>query len=379
MSGHVVIQKLSFRAQFSPIHGTIRPNAESPLFESPGLRLTLLVSLILCCLACTRGQDMLTDSIAEKMLLFQRNNGGWPQYKGDPTNYKLPIDDSRREILRADKDRLDATMDDRSTTGEIKYLLKAYGPTHNTTYLDAADHGIKYLLDAQNDAGGWPQSYPNLSSYHSHITYNDNAMIDVLRIMKDLAEGRPGYEPVPDSLRVRADEAWRRGVTCILNTQIIQHGKLTVWCAQHDSKTLQPAQARTFEPPSLSGMESVGIVRFLMSIDDPSAEIRQAIEAAVQWFEQVKIEGYNVEIRRDTTQVRGYDRVIFKDDDSTIWARFYELETFRPIFSGRDGQIKYALDQVENERRVGYAFYGKWPQELITRDYPEWLNKRGRE
>ncbi|MEZ4904078.1 MAG: hypothetical protein R2822_21190 [Spirosomataceae bacterium] len=32
-------------------------------------------------------QEVVKDSIAERMLLYQRNNGGWPQPGGNPINY----------------------------------------------------------------------------------------------------------------------------------------------------------------------------------------------------------------------------------------------------------------------------------------------------
>jgi PelA/Pel-15E family pectate lyase len=318
------------------------------------------------------------DTLAEKMLLYQRLNGGWPQYHGDATDYRLPLDAETKLKLLRDKVRLDATIDDRSTTLEINYLLKAYLETHQTRYLNAAEQGIRYLLMAQNTAGGWPQWFPDSTSYRIHITYNDNAMIDVMQIIRGLAKDEEIYQPVDAQLKAEAKLALGRGIDCILKTQVRQHERLTVWCAQHNSQTLLPSQARTFEPPSLSGSESVGIVRFLMEIEDPSPEVMMAIEGAVAWFEEVRIDGYDVEFKRDTTQPRGYDRVILCDETSTIWARFYELETFQPIFTGRNGVIRYRLDEVENERRVGYAFYGKWPSALLTKDYPVWLKKWGR-
>ena len=55
---------------------------------------------------------------------------------------------------------------------------------------------------------------------------------------------------------LRADRqaaAVARGIDIILRTQVRQNGELTAWCAQHDQETLEPAWARAFEPPSLSG------------------------------------------------------------------------------------------------------------------------------
>lgn len=316
-----------------------------------------------------------TDPTAEKMLLYQRNNGGWPQYDGDPTDYERALDDTFRSRLLADKDRLDATIDDRSTTHEINYLLDTYGTTQNPAYLAAAERGIAYLLRAQNPAGGWPQFFPDSSRYRTHITYNDNAMIDVLWIMKGLADQAERYQPVASPLQRQAKTALDRGIACILNTQVRQNGQLTVWCAQHHSQTLAPAPARAFEPASLSGMESVGIVDFLLHIEQPSPAIRQSIRAAVDWFERVKIDGYNVVVREDDSQPSGRDRVLVSAPGSTVWARFYELGTNRPIFTGRDGIIRYRLPEIENERRVGYAFYGHWPQDLLQKAYPAWHNR----
>lgn len=335
----------------------------------------LAFTIIICdCNAQQINQPQI-DETAEKMLLYQRANGGWPQYKGDATDYNKEINAELREKLKADKERLDATLDDRSTTREIKHLLAAHQQTNNPTYLAAAEKGIAYLLMAQNSAGGWPQSYPDTNGYHGHITYNDNAMIDVMWIIKGLAEDASEYQAVAPALKEKAQEAFHKGVQCILNTQVMQHGQLTVWCAQHNRKTLAPAPARKFEPASLSGSESVGITRLLMAIDQPSAEIKSAIRAAVAWFDAVKIEGWNVELRKAPDQPTGRDRVIFEEEGSTIWARFYELNTFQPIFTGRDGIIHYQLEDIENERRAGYAFYGKWASKLLRKEFPLWQEK----
>lgn len=120
------------------------------------------------------------DSIAEKMLLIQRSNGGWPQPGGNAINYKKALSESEKNKYLSEKNKLDATIDDQATTREIKYLMEAYDKTKNPAYLKAAENGVRYLLQAQNKAGGWPQFYPDSSGYHKHITYNDQAMINVL-------------------------------------------------------------------------------------------------------------------------------------------------------------------------------------------------------
>src|SRR6185369_213593 len=107
--------------------------------------------------------------------------------------------------------------------------------------------------------------------------------------------GASGYAFLTDAERTRARRAVDKGIECILKTQLTQNGKLTVWCAQHDERTLAPAKARAYELPSLSGSESVGIVEFLMAIEKPAPEIRKAIEAAVAWFRESAIRGIREE------------------------------------------------------------------------------------
>ena len=117
-----------------------------------------------------------------------------------------------------------------------------------------------------------------------------------------------------------------RGVDCVLRTQVQRDGQLTAWCAQHDEKTLAPAWARKYEPPSLSGHESAGIVRFLMEIERPTPAVIAAVEGAVAWFKAVAIHGVSVETFTDAEGRR--DRRIVADPSAEpLWARFYELGT----------------------------------------------------
>jgi PelA/Pel-15E family pectate lyase len=168
-----------------------------------------------------------------------------------------------------------------------------------------------------------------------------------------------------------------RGIDCILKTQIKQNGKRTAWCAQHDEKTLEPAWARSYEPPSLSGGESVGIVRFLMSIEEPTPEIVAAIEGAVAWFRSVAMKGVRIEsIRRDDGRTER--RLILEPNASPLWARFYELGTNRPLYLDRDSVFRYDFTEISYERRSGYRYHGTWAASLISTEYPSWRQKHKR-
>jgi len=54
-----------------------------------------------------------------------------------------------------------------------------------------------------------------------------------------------------------------------------------------------------------------------------------------------------------------------------LWARFYDIETGRPFFCGRDGVKKSTFAEIERERRNGYAWYGNWGERL-AKDYAAW-------
>jgi len=332
--------------------------------------------LIVCSLMLIYPRVDAQDPVADNMLMFQRNYGGWPKHLGNNAiDYKKEYTVAERAAITDDSGTNDATIDNDATTKEIKYLVKAYKQFNNKKYLDAAERGIRYLLKAQYANGGWPQFYPDTSLYRTEITYNDNAMINVMNVLYDLSLGNEDFNVVDLSLRKPAAEAVKKGVGCILKTQIKANGKLTVWCAQYDDVSLLPAKARSYELPSFSGEESVDIVLFLMRLPNPSAEIKQSIQTAVEWFTKSKIIGWDWKFVKDSTALKGFDRILVKDDKNEMWARFYDLETGEPFFCGRDGIKKKSVAEIEYERRTGYAWYGKWPKELIEKKYPEWLAK----
>jgi PelA/Pel-15E family pectate lyase len=159
---------------------------------------------------------------------------------------------------------------------------------------------------------------------------------------------------------------------------VLIHGRPTVWCAQHDEVTFEPRPARAFELASLSGFESVGIVEYLMKIDNPSPAVKRAIEGAVQWFRDSKIEGESVHWVRDASLPDGYDRVVEADSSAEpLWGRFYDLSTNQPIFVGRDGIPHAHLAEIEHERRVNYSWLDGYASKLLNKEYPAWRAKWG--
>jgi len=310
--------------------------------------------------------------VADNLLLYQYDSGGW-QKNIDMASVLSERD--KAKLLKA-KSRNDSTLDNGATRRQMRYLAMVYQATGIERFEDAFIKGLDYVLEAQYDNGGWPQRYPNPSGYSRHITFNDGAMIGVLNLLGDIAGKKPPYAFVDEAHRRRAEAAVPKGIECILKCQIVANGKKTAWCAQHDEKTLVPRKARSYELASISGGESVGIVRFLMSIDRPAPEIIEAVQAAVAWFDQAKLEGIRLIRKQDQSKPGGWDKVIIKDASAPpIWARFYDIETNKPIFCSRDGIPKSTLAEISHERRTGYSWLGYYATDLLAKDYPAWRKK----
>lgn len=307
--------------------------------------------------------------IAENVLLYQRNIGGWPK---NIQMQKTLSEEEKQKLEALKTDPMDSTTDNGATCMEMLFLSKIYAQVPNEKYKKAFLNGLDYLLAAQYENGGWPQFYPLKKGYYSHITYNDDSMVNILEILKNLIDGTDYYsiKPSQETL-LRLQKAFDKGIDCILKTQYKQNGQLTAWCAQHDEFTLLPAKARAYELPSLSGKESAKIVLLLMAIENPSKEIITAINSAVVWFEKTKITGIREE-RQRVGNTKVFDKVMVKDlNAAPLWARFMELDNNIPFFCDRDGVKKGSLAEIGSERRNGYAWYTNEPKEVLKK-YPLW-------
>ncbi len=312
------------------------------------------------------------DNKAENILLHQRSNGGWP--KNYDRNRKLT--EAEKQKLRSEKKKSDTTFDNGATHTEVRYLANAYKSTGDKRFKKASLEGIEFMLDAQYNNGGWPQCHPHPKGYSARITFNDGAMIGVISTLRDISRDRKAFPFVNDGLRKRCGKAVGKGISCILKCQIVVKEKRTAWCAQHDEKTLLPQKARSYELPSISGAESVGVIRFLMEIDEPSPEIIDAVQGAVRWFNEVKLIGIRQIKKEAKGSSNGWDKVVVRDASAPpMWARFYGIGTNRPIFCSRDGVLRETLAEISYERRNGYSWLGYYGQDLLAKDYSLWQQK----
>jgi len=314
--------------------------------------------------------------IAENILLYQKENGGWAK------NYDMQaiLTENQKNIITNAKSNLNTCFDNSTTFSHITYLAAVNKINNDDKYRKAILAGLEFILSAQYENGGYPQFYPDLSGYRKYITYNDGAMIGIMKLLKRIVEDDSSFLFIDYELRTRITKAYKKGIECILNTQIKINDTLYVWCQQHDNITLLPQNARTFEPAAICNGESAEIVNFLMSIKNPDAKIINAIKSAVEWFEQSKILGLRIKTIDAPYSEYEYrnintDKILIADDKAEpIWTRYYDLKTKQPIFCNRDGHIVNSFQEVERERRVGYAWYVYDPQKVLD-NYTIWLSE----
>lgn len=329
--------------------------------------------------------------IGDQVLLWQRCTGGWPKN----IDMASPMTDEGKAKVLADKSRKDdSTTDNNATSMQMTYLARLYQATSDVKYRDGFRKGVDYLLSGQYKNGGWPQFWPVMRDYQIHITFNDDAMVNTMEMLRDMYDGKAPYGGTlcDPSMKKRLKKAFDMGVECILATQIKAplhlaidgtvsraynpkkgEGELTVWCQQNDRETLLPAKARAYELPSYCTQESAWIVRLLMQLPNPDKRVKAAIHAAMAWFDKYKLTG----LRYRRVMVNGkWQAVLEKDPKATepVWARYYDLNHTLPYVCDRDGIPRRNLEDIGEERRNGYAWYGTRPAELYPL-YDEWADK----
>jgi PelA/Pel-15E family pectate lyase len=103
-----------------------------------------------------------------------------------------------------------------------------------------------------------------------------------------------------------------------------------------------------------------------MRLPNPSPPIAAAIGDAIAWFERVALE----DVAWDRRAGAG-SGLLPTPGSPRLWARLYEIDTDRPVFGDRDRTIHFVVSELSSERRLGYAWYGDWPETTLAQ-YREW-------
>lgn len=305
--------------------------------------------------------------LAEAIVSYQTPAGGWSKAVSYRHGTRPP--GTHWTSQRGDAWHYCGTLDNGSTTEQIDFLARFSSATNDAKARESTLRGIEWLLSAQYPNGGWPQNYPVERGYHEAITLNDNALQHALELVLAVSEGAAPYLFCEPSIRQRAGAAFQRGLACVAAAQIRVNGQPTVWCAQHDPVTLEPVSARTKEPPSFSGAESATLLKFLMRSGPTTDEMRSVIRPALHWLNEHRITGIR-EVRTDRGRT---DYVPDPQSREVYWARFYDLQTGKPVFAGaQDGILYPTFQEMAAHNEVAYDFLTSKPQELFEKEIPRW-------
>ncbi len=313
--------------------------------------------------------------IADIIVSFQTPAGGWSKNLDMTSSNRAPgeafaPDNNSLFIATNDNDTpWDAhwnyvgTFDNDATITQLRFLARtvtATGAESGASYRAAFLRGLDYIFAAQYPNGGWPQVWPLEGGYHDTITINDDAMLNVLTLLRYVADGTNEFAFVPAETRAQAEASFQRGLDCLLACQIVVDGRRTVWCQQHDALTLQSASARNYEMPALTSGESAHIVLFLMQLPHPGSNVFVAVRAAVAWFDATRMN--NVAFRGTGAVGR---MLVPAPGTGPIWSRYYEIGTDRPIFGDRDKSIHDNVNEISRERRKGYSWFNDNPKRVL--------------
>lgn len=305
--------------------------------------------------------------LADIVLSYQAPCGGWSKHVGYSKGPRQPAMQWTSQSKPGHSPHYLATFDNRSTTEQLHFLANVWQVTQRADCQAGFAKGLTYLFAAQQPGGGWPQVFPLEGDYHDDITFNDDAQTHILELLLGIVKEEPRFGLLDDSLRREAQTAFERGLQCVLATQLGPAGKKTGWAAQHDALTLKPSQARQLEPAALSGSETAQLLKFMMTIPDPSPEVVDSIEQGLAWLQSAKVTGIAKVKEGGKTQYVGNPH-----SKEVYWARFYDLQSGRPIFPGRDGVVYNSFAELAANNNLGYDYYSTRPGSIVTNGQKKW-------
>jgi hypothetical protein len=287
---------------------------------------------------------------AEALAWGQLESGGWTYLIDfDPANQRSyrRAEQGQLTTNQIAKRRNVTTFDDDTTQLALRFLMKLVAVDTNASgeIRSALDYGLQGFLRAQYPNGAWPQGFdgrahdpslhqpkparlpeswsrtPDVKEYWRQYTFNDNVMRNCIMTALDAHRqfGKPEYLA-----------AARRAGDFILLAQLPAPQR--AWAQQYNLH-MEPAWARRFEPPSVCTGESVGVLRILLDLHSATGAKKylEQLPSAIDWLKRSQIAPER-------------------------WARFYELESNKPLYFTKDYRLVYTDDDLPTH----YGFQGEF-------------------
>lgn len=335
------------------------------------------------------GEEFLLAAAKEAALALVRGqleSGGWYH------RIEFAPEDRRRFGYRVEEDHggrqiNETTFDDDKSQSAARFLMRLDKELDfsDPTIHEATLYALDAFVGAQYQNGAWPQRYAQPpgdveikratfpeqwsrtfpgADYRGHYTLNDNTisdLVDTMLLAGDIYQND------------RYLDAAKRAGDFLLLAQLPE--PQPGWAQQYDAK-MQPAWARKFEPPAVTGGEAQGVMKTLLKLAQRTGEAKYltAVEPALNY----------------------YRRSLLPDGRL---ARFYEIGSNRPLYFTRDYKLTYSdsdmpthysfkvssrLDRLQTEHArlsSGRAASADRPSQIITgqqaRQLMDALDERG--
>ncbi|OGG44906.1 MAG: hypothetical protein A3F84_11280 [Candidatus Handelsmanbacteria bacterium RIFCSPLOWO2_12_FULL_64_10] len=294
-------------------------------------------------MACLEAWEATGDTLYLDVAREAARALAWGQLASGGWDYRIDFDpqESGRWYYRRDVEAGDAaqgdrrnttTLDDNTTQGALRLLMRVDRATRfqDAEVRRAARYALRALIRAQYPNGAWPQRYSAFPDpeafpvrrarypeawprvwpkerYADRYTLNDNAIADMIATLIE------AYRTYKDEGHLNAA---RRGGEFLILAQMPD--PQPAWAQQY-SRDMEPVWARRFEPPAVASAESFGAMRALMNLYLETGEGRflEPVPRALAWARRSAL------------------------PDGQL-ARFYELETNRPLYFTRAYELTYS-------------------------------------
>ena len=303
------------------------------------------------------GDQYYLDAAVETALALvatQLHSGGWhhalefnPELRSRWCYRAASAPCDKQGAQGENRSRNATTLDDDITQSALRLLVVVDKLSHrkNQAVREAAEYGLEKFLKAQYPNGSWPvrfdrrvrksdrKSHPGTKARFPDVwprdftkapsrevfVLNDHVLRDAIQTLllahKHYGDGR------------YLQSAMRAGeFLLVARMPAPQPG----WAQTYNSG-MEPIWGRAFEPPSIASWETATTIDALLTLHLYTGEERflEAVHPAVKWLDASRM-------------------------STGLWARFYELETNKPIYVTREGNISYDNKGV----RAGYGFNG---------------------
>ncbi|MBN8627650.1 MAG: pectic acid lyase [Planctomycetes bacterium] len=256
----------------------------------------------------------------------QLKSGGWTNLvEFDPTSKRIG------NYLRGGghkKGNNNSTLDDGITQSALQFLMRL---DETEKFADSELHqavvtGLDALLAAQFASGGFPQVWvepvlstelPTKASYPKYDWRTEGRIKnywDMINLNDDIAGNTA--KTLSEAHRIYQDEKYLTALKNLGEFLIAAQmpNPQPAWCQQYNYD-LVPIWARKFEPPAVTGGESQDVMETLIKIflATGDAKYLEPIPAALEYLKKSRL------------------------PDGRL-ARYYELETNRPLYMNRTGE-----------------------------------------